>query len=482
MVDFDDMKEMFKYWTKKYMFPIALVIFQCVFIVLYAVHADYGFEHDNNSYVTTSNSPPPEGDVDFYYPYFQDVHVMMFIGFGFLMTFLRRYSFSSVSFNFLVAAFVLEWAILIRGYVFDWNSTAKTFVVDVKSLLHADFVCASVLISFGAVLGKTNPAQLVIMALIEVVIQVWNEYIGLTYFCTYDGGESIYVHVFGAYFGLAASYSLQRKRVVESEKESSSYASDIFSMIGTLFLFCFWPSFNAGAAYGEGRTRAIVNTYVSISASVVLTFVVSAFVGKGKEEIIHIQNATLAGGVAVGTVSDKEIGLFGAMIIGSVAGTISTLGYKYLLESLKKIQIHDTCGVHNLHGLPGVLSGLAGIVLASMPWRSLYQENLTDQCLGGGLNRSVRVHAGYQCAGLVLTLGMSIVGGLLTGIFLRLPIFASPDNDSYFDDSLNWHVPKDFVAEDSALGSLIKNILPGQMRLDETPLEPTNNPNTIEVI
>ena len=110
-------------------------------------------------------------------------------------------------------------------------------------------------------------------------------------------------------------------------------------MIGTLFLFCFWPSFNAGTAYGDGRLRAITNTYISISASVILTFVVSAMIGHGKNDIIHIQNATLAGGVAVGAVADKDIGLFGAMIVGSVAGTIATLGYKYLLELLKEIHI-----------------------------------------------------------------------------------------------------------------------------------------------
>ena len=46
---------------------------------------------------------------------FQDVHVMIFIGFGFLMTFLRRYGYSSVSFNFLIAAFVIQWATLVRG-------------------------------------------------------------------------------------------------------------------------------------------------------------------------------------------------------------------------------------------------------------------------------------------------------------------------------------------------------------------------------
>lgn len=189
MMDFADMKEHVNVWLKQHMFPVGLIVFQCIFIVLYGVHAEYGLEPQNSTQTTSYNEPPPEGDVLFYYSFFQDVHVMMFIGFGFLMTFLRRYSFSSVSFNFLIAAFVVEWAILVRGYVFDWNSITKSFPVDVRSLLHADFVCASILISFGAVLGKTNPDQLVILALIEVVLQVWNEYIGTTYFCTYDAGE-----------------------------------------------------------------------------------------------------------------------------------------------------------------------------------------------------------------------------------------------------------------------------------------------------
>ena len=43
------------------------------------------------------------------YKMFTDVHVMMFIGFGFLMTFLRKYGHSSVGFNFLVSAFVIQW-------------------------------------------------------------------------------------------------------------------------------------------------------------------------------------------------------------------------------------------------------------------------------------------------------------------------------------------------------------------------------------
>ncbi len=47
---------------------------------------------------------------------FQDVHVMIFVGFGFLMTFLKRYSFGGVGFNFLIAAFGLQWALLMQGW------------------------------------------------------------------------------------------------------------------------------------------------------------------------------------------------------------------------------------------------------------------------------------------------------------------------------------------------------------------------------
>ena len=46
-----------------------------------------------------------------------DVHTMMFIGFGFLMTFLKKYGYSSVGYNFLVAAYVLQWALLVKGFV-----------------------------------------------------------------------------------------------------------------------------------------------------------------------------------------------------------------------------------------------------------------------------------------------------------------------------------------------------------------------------
>lgn len=45
------------------------------------------------------------------------------------------------------------------------------------SMINADFCTGSVLISFGAVLGKTSPVQLLLMAIIEVTLFAVNEFI-----------------------------------------------------------------------------------------------------------------------------------------------------------------------------------------------------------------------------------------------------------------------------------------------------------------
>jgi hypothetical protein len=47
----------------------------------------------------------------------------------------------------------------------------------------------------------------------------------------YDIGESVYVHAFGAYFGLAVSKVLSHNKI-ESKNEGESYNSNLFAMIG----------------------------------------------------------------------------------------------------------------------------------------------------------------------------------------------------------------------------------------------------------
>lgn len=75
---------------------------------------------------------------------------------------------------------------------------------------------------------------------------------------------------------------------------------------------------------------------------------------------VHVQNATLAGGVAVGSAANLYLTPAGALVIGIVTGCVSTVGFAYLQPALERnIGLKDTCGVHNLHGVPGLLGGFA---------------------------------------------------------------------------------------------------------------------------
>lgn len=53
-----------------------------------------------------------------------------------------------------------------------------------------------------------------------------------------------------------------------------------------------------------------------------------------KLDMVHVQNSTLAGGVAVGSICNMLIGPHGALLIGLIAGIISVVGYRYLSVSL----------------------------------------------------------------------------------------------------------------------------------------------------
>lgn len=51
---------------------------------------------------------------------------------------------------------------------------------------------------------------------------------------------------------------------------------------------------------------------------------------ENKLDMVHIQNSTLAGGVAVGSVCNLLIQPYAALTIGVLAGLLSVLGYRYL--------------------------------------------------------------------------------------------------------------------------------------------------------
>ncbi|XP_005490432.2 ammonium transporter Rh type A [Zonotrichia albicollis] len=393
----------------KFKFSILALLLEVIVIVLFGIFVDYDSDTSNGLY-----------------PHFQDVHVMIFVGFGFLMTFLKKYGFSSVGFNMLIAAFGLQWGILMQGF---WHMKSGKISVNIESMINADFSTATALISFGALLGKTSPIQMLILTLLEIAMFACNEHLVTKVFKATDVGASMTIHAFGAYFGLAAAFVLYRPGLTNKhDNDESTYHSDMFAMIGTLFLWLFWPSFNSAIA--EAQVTAIINTYYSLAACTIVTFALSSLVDKrGKFSMVLIQNATLAGGVAVGTCADLEIHPFSAMFIGVIAGIVSVLGFQFLTPVMaSKLRIQDTCGVHNLHGLPGILGGIAGIVVTAIKTETRNGHVLTPV---------------MQAAALGSTLAIAIVGGALTGAILKIPFLGQVSDQNCFDDSAYWEVPEE---------------------------------------
>jgi ammonium transporter Rh len=59
------------------------------------------------------------------------------------------------------------------------------------------------------------------------------------------------------------------------------------------------------------------------------------------------------------------------MLVGFCTGALSALGFLFLSPYLKeKIGLHDTCGVHNLHGMPGIIGGLVSAITAGASGRN----------------------------------------------------------------------------------------------------------------
>ena len=161
---------------------------------------------------------------------------------------------------------------------------------------------------------------------------------------------------------------------------------------------------------------------MSLAGSVLGTFIVSSLgFGRGLE-MENILNATIAGGIIIGAPCSFIYRPGLALFIGVMGGAVSTLCFHNLSPKLLDcIGLYDTCGIHNLHGIPGLMGGIwSAIVVAS--YNSGVDEGIRAMYSNGNFlfpaSNSFLKQGGIQIAGTFCSLGMSILFGYIAGLFV----------------------------------------------------------------
>jgi len=209
-----------------------------------------------------------------------------------------------------------------------------------------------------------------------------------------DTGGSILIHAFGALFGLGVLMKMTTKKEFETSIEADAI-SDRFSLLGSMVLWLFWPSFCAALVKAEQVPFVVVNVVIALCGATLATYF-SSVVLRRKISVADIANATLAGGVAIGSVCDYASHST-AFLIGIFAGVLSVFGFAVIQSKLEGIiKKTDTCGVLYLHGLPGLLGGISAMFVVKS------------------------VNNFSQLTGIIISVVIALVTGLLTGKILSV--------------------------------------------------------------
>lgn len=174
---------------------------------------------------------------------------MILLGFGYLMTTLKHNNLSALTYCLLCHTIVLQLYLLIQAF---WSQIFTAFKMDFylplneQLIAKACYCVASSIIALAAVIGRVNPTELIKMGLIHVVGYTLNEQIIFTALGAFDTAGGMSIFLFGAYFGLTVNYVLS-KYVQPLNRPERTYNSQVLSLLGTLFLWVFWPSFNLAA-------------------------------------------------------------------------------------------------------------------------------------------------------------------------------------------------------------------------------------------
>ena len=126
-----------------------LIAVETIIVVLYGVFVR--FQKPDSASTNTE-----------FYPAYQDVNVMMLIGFGYLMAFSKSFSWSAVSYTFFINAISVQLYILLSAFwkrvlVTSFEKEGYYIYINETAFTAGLYSAASMLIAFGCSIGRVGP-------------------------------------------------------------------------------------------------------------------------------------------------------------------------------------------------------------------------------------------------------------------------------------------------------------------------------------
>ena len=431
-------------------FILIYIILEVILIIVIATlfdwdkrnHPNYSCieykENDTDISILNSIYKETEKELSTYYGLFRDINIMAFVGFGMLHTLTQGNTWTSIAFDIL--SIVLSFQIsLFFNLIFEnafkesWNNGVLNFDTFIKAIFNS---CA-ILVSLGAVHGKISHIQYLVLIISETILSSLNLKLCDVKLKIIDTGGGLYIHTFGALFGIAIYIVLFRSKKKRARLSAynraniTNYLSNITCFVGVLFILNYLPSFNSGLALSDdGRYRAAINTYFSIIGSIVMSFIITGFIYNGKFIYEYILFGSFSGGIIISTCCSVCLDHWAALLIGMLCGLICIILFKYLNELFLELGYYDIYNIIIVHGIPGILGAfISSMFISDLDHRvdNYYNILLKD------MERTNRAQAGIQIAAIFITCAISFVGGITVGFLIK--VSRCGKIKEYFDDS-----------------------------------------------
>jgi len=449
------------YWV---IFVIFIAV-QIIFIIIFGFYYSWDNKLNAPKNIDKDNNEEAKTDIKNKYQNLQDITLMIFLGFGFLRSFLKHYSWSSIIFTLIGGIFCFEFAFII---IIAWGALLKKQWIDgyynFDYFYDAIYITASLIISFGSYSGKLSLAQFFIVIIIETIFSTLNYILMRKSLNLIDIGGTLTVHLFGAVFG--CSFSIisycsknEKERISTSIHLGYDHNSNLFALFGSLIIIPYWPSFNTALVNGNQKYRGIINTYFAVGGSIIGMFAMSHLLNNKKMKIEDLIHASFPGAIIIGGCCHIIKEFYVCILLGLLASIMSSLCIYLFYRKLKINEkgYHDTSQVLFYHGIPAILGGIFSTIFTGNlnnwkkniekysdfkykmfigTFQNIYQ-NITDY--KGDVNVSGK--AGAMIGGLFLTILIAAFSGLVVGFAVKFCLCNIAWR--YFNDSEFFDVSED---------------------------------------